>query len=255
MFRRKYPILEFDNERKAFIDPNLVLEKYGVHDFPDKMIICYFKEIIESLLANNIIKQYLIIQGENPTIFYRFLDEEIVLVPGIVGSPACAAQLEEGIALGAKKVMFCGGAGSLDKDITLGKIIVVDSAIRDEGTSYHYMRPSREVKADLVVVKTLSDFLTAQSVDYVIGKTWTTDAFYRETCNKINSRKKQGAIIVEMEQAACLAVSHFRKVKYGALIYSGDDLSGEKWDTRRWRNRVDVRQALVDYCRELVKRI
>nr|MCR5458054.1 hypothetical protein [Clostridiales bacterium] len=74
-----------------------------------------------------------------------------------------------------------------------------------------------------------------------------------ETADRIELRKKEGAMIVEMEQAGCIAVSQFRKFSYGALIYSGDDLSGEEWDSRKWRSREGVRYDLVQLCSELVR--
>ena len=252
---RKYPILEFDDSKKAFIDPSHVLAKYGVHDFPSKLIVCFFREVIDSMVEKKEITPLVTIQGENLNVFYKFVDKNTAIIQGIIGSPACAGQVEEGIALGAKKIMFCGGAGSLDKSVTIGKIVIPAKAIRDEGTSYHYMRPSKEASMDLGTVKAISDYLIEKNIEFIIGKTWTTDAFYRETPLMIKRRKRQGAIIVEMEQAALLAISKFRNIKYGALIYGGDDLSGDKWDTRLWRNKIDIRTQLVDYCKELVELI
>ena len=253
--KKKYPILEFDDNKKAFINPSDVLEKYGVHEFPSKLIICFFREVMDSLIQKNEVIPIITIQGENPDTFYKFKDKDIAITQGLIGAPACVGLLEEGIGLGAKKIILCGGCGSLEKNVTLGKIIVVNGAIRDEGTSFHYMKPSVDVMADFGIVKTLSDYFENNHIDYVVGKTWTTDAFYRETKDRIERRKKQGAIIVEMEQAAMFAVARFRGVQYGAIIYGGDDLSGEKWDPRKWRNRVDIRAKLVAFSRDLVELI
>ncbi|QVK18658.1 hypothetical protein KHQ81_02795 [Mycoplasmatota bacterium] len=90
------------------------------------------------------------------------------------------------------------------------------------------------------------------NIDYIKGKTWTTDAFYRETKEKIKLRKEEGCVIVEMEQSALLAVSQFRGIEYGAIIYGGDDLSRAVWDNREWQSRTDVRTNLIDICREIV---
>src|SRR3954463_5348363 len=65
--------------------------------------------------------------------------------PG-VGAPLAAAMLEEAIALGCRKFVACGGAGVLDRSIALGHLVVPTAAIRDEGTSYHYLPPAREVE-------------------------------------------------------------------------------------------------------------
>ena len=184
---------------------------------------------------------------------YHFLDEKITLVPGKLGAPACAGFYEELIALGAEEIIFCGGGGVLNKDLALGHLIVIDSAIRDEGFSYHYLPPSRTVEANRYVVKTITSNLEDKNIDYVVGKAWTTDAFFRETNAKIKARQEEGALVVEMEQAAMLAVSQFRNVKYGAIIYGGDDLSGKDWDGRKWRSRKDIRYNLLALCKDIIK--
>lgn len=83
--------------------------------------------------------------------------------------------------------------------------------------------------------------------------TWTTDAIFRETTDKIAQRKKEGAKIVEMEQAGCIAVSQFRRFEYGALIYGGDDVSQEEWSNRGWRSREGIRYDIVMLCKKLVE--
>ena len=93
----------------------------------------------------------------------------------------------------------------------------------------------------------------ANSIPYIRGLTWTTDAIFRETVDKIAQRKEEGAKIVEMEQAGCIAVSQFRGFEYGALIYGGDDVSQDEWSNRSWRSREGIRYDLVMLCKKLVK--
>lgn len=250
MLKKKFPILEFDNKSEALINPDILKGKYPI--LPERMIICFFKEVIDSLINDETIEYLYSIVGENEIKIYKFKDYDCAIVHGALGAPACAGYLEEFIALGTKKVMFCGGAGVLRKDITVGKLIVINSAVRDEGFSYHYLKPSREVEASEEMVKKITEFLDKERIDYIVGKTWTTDAFYRETKNKIALRKKEGCLIVEMEQAAMLAVSKYRNVEYGAIIYGGDDVSGEYWDNRSWRDRSDIRKALCDICLKIL---
>ncbi len=154
--------------------------------------------------------------------------------------------------MGIKKVMFCGGGGVLDKNIAVGKILVVEGAIRDEGFSYHYLKPSRIVYCDQEVVKKITAYLDQRNIAYLTGLTWTTDAIFRETIDRINLRRSEGAKMVEMEQAGCIAVALFRKFSYGALIYGGDDVSQDEWDRRSWRSREGIRYDLVMLCKELV---
>lgn len=95
-------------------------------------------------------------------------------------------------------------------------------------------------------------YLETNSISYIRGLTWTTDAIFRETADKIARRKGEGAKIVEMEQAGCIAVSQFRGFKYGALIYGGDDVSQDEWSNRGWRSREGIRYDLVTLCKKLV---
>ena len=143
----------------------------------------------------------------------------------------------------------------LDRNIEVGQVLVVDGAIRDEGFSYHYIPASRVIHTDPAVTERIVSYLEEREVSYLRGLGWTTDAIFRETADRIALRKEEGAKIVEMEQAGCIAVAQFRKFAYGALIYGGDDLTGEDWDGRSWRSREGVRYDLVQLCADLVGRI
>ncbi|MCK5130261.1 MAG: uridine phosphorylase, partial [Clostridiales bacterium] len=88
-------------------------------------------------------------------------------------------------------------------------------------------------------------------VSYIKGKTWTTDAYFRETKNKVALRVSEGCLCVEMEASAFMAVAQFRGVKLGQILYGGDDLSGSKWDIRDWNSRESIRKNLVDLSLEI----
>jgi nucleoside phosphorylase len=90
--------------------------------------------------------------------------------------------------------------------------------------------------------------LDDRDLPYRVGKTWTTDAPYRETAGKISRRKEEGCLVVEMESAALIAVAQFRNVIFGQALYGGDDLSGAEWDTRQWTSRRDIRKSLFWLC-------
>ena len=171
---------------------------------------------------------------------------------GQIGCPACAGNLDLFNAMGITKVMFCGGGGVLDKNIEVGQILVVDGAIRDEGFSYHYIAPSRYIYTNPETTEKITQYLADNSISYIRGLTWTTDAIFRETTEKISRRKEEGAKIVEMEQAGCIAVSQFRGFDYGALIYGGDDVSQDEWSNRGWCSRKGIRYDLVVLCKKLV---
>ena len=250
MYRENpFPILEFDEAKTAKLNPmNFASERFDT----DRMVITFFPEVVEKLKREGKIGLERVIPGENPVEIYRFEPEgDVLLTLGQVGCPACAGNLDLFHEMGVRRVLFCGGGGVLDRNIEVGQLLLVDGAIRDEGFSYHYMPPSRVICTDPAFTDRLAKHLQAEGVPYLRGLTWTTDAIFRETEERIRRRREEGAKIVEMEQAGCIAVARFRGFAYGALIYGGDDLSGEEWSNRGWRSREGIRYDLVGLCRRL----
>jgi uridine phosphorylase len=137
----------------------------------------------------------------------------------------------------------------------VGNLVVVSGAIRDEGVSYHYLPAGREVKANELGITTLTNLMKDRNLPHQVGRTWTTDAPYRETQSKIAKRKEEGCLTVEMEAAGLMAVAEFRNVVLGQVLYGGDDLSGDQWDDRGWQSRREVRKNLfwlaADACLNL----
>ncbi|MHC4481281.1 MAG: nucleoside phosphorylase, partial [Planctomycetota bacterium] len=173
--RDKYPILEFDGAREAVIEPSQLIEPI---DVPEHCVLCFFQEVIGGLVEQGrarLVKECRSELGPHPL---HEIDADgarlAVFHPG-VGAPLAGALLDELIAFGCRKFIVCGGAGVLDKEIAVGHIIVPTSAVRDEGTSYHYLPPNREVSASPEGVAAIERTLGEQSVGYVVGKTWTTD--------------------------------------------------------------------------------
>ena len=253
--KKEYPILEFDTNKVALINPDKRLfDKLNLaNNKCNKIIICYFKEVIKRLLEENLIEQYFVLDSETiDLIVYKYKDIDCCITQGQLGAPSMAGFLEELIALGFNTIITSGGAGVLRKDLTVGHLILVKDAIRAEGLSYHYLPPSRIVEANREFLIYLQNKLEEKKVPYICGTTWTTDAFYRETHDIIALRKEEGALCVEMEQAACIAVSNFRNIKYGAILYGGDDVSGVEWDSRNWRDRKSIRYNLINLIKEII---
>ncbi|MEO8288361.1 MAG: nucleoside phosphorylase [Chloroflexota bacterium] len=244
MEQREFPILEFSDQPEAMLEPKRLLRPI---DLPERAVACFFQDVISRLASDHkaeIITHLQSEMGTNPV--YRLeIDGQPITVfhPG-VGAPLAAGFLEEVIALGCNRFIACGGAGVLDSSLVVGHVIVPYSAVRDDGTSYHYLPPSREVAASPQAVAAIEATLTKHNVDYIVAKTWTTDAIYRETSDKIRLRKQEGCVAVEMEAAAFFAVAQFRGVQMGQLLYGGDDVGGSAWDGRHWQKRSSVREKL-----------
>jgi len=247
---RDYPILEFDPSRDAVIEPSKLLP---AGKLPRRCVLCFFAEVIRSVCEEPglpVLHEMRSEMGPHPMYGLDTPGGTVAVAHPGVGASLAGALLEECIALGASEFIACGGAGVLDSEIAPGKLIVPTSAVRDEGTSYHYAPPGREVEPSPEVVSAIERVLEAHGVEYILGKTWTTDAFYRETPAKVAARKAEGCLTVEMEAAAFFAVARFRGVRFGQILYGGDDVSGIDWDPRRWDRRAAARHALFDLAVE-----
>jgi uridine phosphorylase len=243
-----FPILEFDSTPEAFIEPSKVMR---ARDLPEHCVICFFKEVIDKVVAAHdakIVVENRWEDGPHPIYEISYRDQRLAFFHPGVGAPVSAGLLEESIAFGCRKFVACGGCGVLEKEIAVGHLIVVSGAVRDEGVSYHYLPPAREVMANPLAVHALEKALNDQGIPYRVGKTWTTDAPYRETAKKIEARRGEGCLTVEMESAALIAVAQFRNVLFGQALYGGDDLSGTKWDNRQWQSRSEIRESLFWLC-------
>ena len=228
-----YPILEYDPGKKALIEPSTIIKEQQV---PKVCLLPFYYDTIQQFRNEGILEEIAQIESSaTPNICLYVLEFKgkklAVISPGL-GAPYAASILDVAIALGCRKFLAFGSCGVLDKSIKRNQLIIPSSAIRDEGTSYHYIPPSREVMADPVLVKEIEAFLDDRQIDNITGKTWTTDAFFRETPARIERRKKEGAIVVDMEAAALFAVSQFRDVKLGYILAGSDDVSGLEWDRR-----------------------
>jgi len=245
-----YPILEFDSTPEAFIEPSKIIR---ARDLPEHCVICFFKEVIDKVITENNAKVMVKNRWEDgPHYIYEisYQNQRLAFFHPGVGAPIAAGLLEEAIAFGCRKFIACGGCGVLEKDMAVGHIVVVSGAIRDEGVSYHYLPPAREVVANPSGVGALVNLLNVRGIPYQVGRTWTTDAPYRETTNKIARRREEGCLTVEMESAALIAVAQFRNVIFGQALYGGDDLSGIEWNNRQWQSRSDIRESLFWLCAE-----
>ena len=144
-----------------------------------------------------------------------------------------AAMLEEAIALGCRKFIACGGAGVLDKRSRWDILSCRPPPCAMKASRTITCRPRARSAPSLEGVAAIEQTLKRHSLPYIVGKTWTTDAPYRETAAKVQLRKSEGCLTVEMEAAAFFAVAQFRRVNFAQMLYGGDDVSGGEWDSRQ----------------------
>lgn len=246
-----FPILEYDPTAAAIIEPGQMVQPLA--GMPEHGVICFFQDVIDHFVAEGrltLLTKLRTEMGAHPVYAFHHGHQAVALFQPGMGAPFAAVLLEEVIALGCRKFIACGGAGVLDREIALGHLLVPTSAIRDEGTSYHYLPPSREVAAHPAAVAAIERVLQQHKIDYLLTKSWTTDALYRETQAKLMQRRAEGCLAVEMEAATLFAIAQFRGLPMGQLLYGGDNLAGEVWDSRGWYEHWTVREKLIALAAE-----
>lgn len=166
---------------------------------------------------------------------------EVAVMLATIGAPMAVGHLEELKSSGFKNFVVLGSCGVLDKSIAADKIILPSSALRDEGTSYHYAPASDEISYEPALLLTMEKALDAAGIEHVRTKTWTTDAFYRETADKVKRRLAAGARVVDMEASAIMAWAQFRSAKVYQFFYTADYVDHHKneWDARHEERTAD----------------
>lgn len=254
IIKNKYPVCEHDTSRNPIINPADFLTK----TLPEKCVITFFGKEFNQFVEDKqlpVIGQLHSEVLDIPIYEYHTPSERICITMAFCGAPGAAVTLEELHAMGCNKFIICGGAGSIKKDSKVGEIIVPVAAVRDEGTSYHYLEPSREVECHKETVETVVSCLKQMGIPFTTGKTWTNDAIYRETPDMVELRRNEGCITVEMEAAAFFAVSKYYDIPLAQLLYAGDDVSGEIWDSRNWNMQESVRSNMILTAIKLIEEL
>lgn len=247
------PLFEFDPSQDALINPSIHAPLLG---FPQHAVLCWFGNVVAERTAHvESVHEIPFEHGAHPIWVIDHCGVPVAIMTPGVGAPAAASCLEVVISLGASHVIGCGGAGVVQPGFDVGHVIVPTSAVRDEGTSYHYAPAGAPVAPHPRALAAVDDVLSEAGIPHDRGPVWTTDAFFRETHAKVARRREQGCLAVEMEAAALFACAAFRGVAYAQLLYAGDDLSAAEWDHRGWNTHQGARDRLLDLALDAVIRL
>lgn len=209
-----------------------VSDIYGEQKHMTDICIITFSEVIYKTILRDYnctkIAEIGFCNGNIPIYSFKYKDREIAFYLSEIGS-ALASQcvIDANILTGAKKFIMFGSAGSLDFEKTNGRFVIPTHAYRDEGMSYHYAPPS-----DYITVRNsgvIKDIFDEIRVPYAVGRTWTTDAMFRETRGQMKKRKEEGCIAVEMEIAGVQSVCDFHNLELYTFIVTGDILSDSSY--------------------------
>jgi uridine phosphorylase len=250
MIPNEHPLFEFDPSPDAVINPSIHRAPLG---FPQRAVMCWFGNVVkERTVGIEPVHNVPFEHGDHAISVVQHHGVDVALVSPGVGAPAAVTSLEILMTLGATNVIGCGGAGIIRAGFDVGHVIVPTGAIRDEGTSYHYAPADAVVAPHPRALAAIDQVLTEAGVPHDRGLTWTTDAFFRETPAKVERRRQQGCITVEMEASAMFAAAAFRGAVYAQLLYAGDDVSAAEWDHRDWEKQSSARDRLLDLALDAV---
>jgi uridine phosphorylase len=141
-----------------------------------------------------------------------------------IGSPATALIAEQLIALGARRIIAIGTAGTLQADLAIGDRVLCERAVRAEGVSGHYWEPEKYAYASSELTDKFKETLRRCGTSVSTGTSWTTDAPYRETRREADEHATEGVLTVEMEAASLFTVCRYRNVECAAAFSISDSL-------------------------------
>lgn len=235
LVKHEIPILEYDTEEKALLMPG---EQWD-YRFTDRVVMLFMEPEIEDYVFSHeceVIGEFVSVTKTFFVYKTVYKGEEISFCQTPLGGAGAVQIMEQLIKGGAKKIIAAGCCGALVEDAE-GDYFIPTAALRQEGTSYHYLPPEREVRIDDEAVAAIERALNKNNRPYRKCKTWTTDGFYRETKEMVLYRKEEGYSVVEMECASLAACAKMRKVTFGQLLFTADSLADtEKHDGRNWGN-------------------
>ena len=194
---------------------------------PEGVIICY-----SSTILNIVLKKYNPVQVDNVygKDFYLLNDKIAFCKAYGIGAPVVGIMLEELAAFGVKSIISIGTAGSLQKKLKLGSHIICNRAIRDEGTSHHYLASEKYSYSSNNLTDKIIEVAKNMGVNYHTGTSWTTDAPYRETLAELRHYRDEGVLTVEMEAAAIFAIAKYLNIEAGVILTISDYLTEENWE-------------------------
>lgn len=170
------------------------------------------------------------------------------IIARTIGGPYATLVAEQLHEAGARVIVGLTSAGRLAPELPLPCLVVATSAVRDEGTSYHYLAPAEEVACPVTMVTHLQRELAATTGWSVrAGKVWTTDAPYRETHTQVRKWAGEQALAVEMQAASLFAFGVARQASVAAVLTVSNaiDHQGEQFNTGSPEDGLGILRGIV----------
>ena len=244
IIKNEFPILEYDTSSEEILKPDHCFRDLKL---PEKCVFPFLGGVVDKFAAENgaVTADYLLtITRKYPIYVVRYRGEEMTLCQAPLGASAAAQSLDSLISCGVRKIVCAGSCGAITR-LPENAFMVPVRAIRDEGTSYKYLPPSRFIDLDPEMTSLIERVLTEKGVPFAECMTWTTDGFFRETKDMVAYRREEGCSVVEMECAALAACAEKRGAAFGQILFTADSLAdAERHDSRNW-GTASFRPALA----------
>lgn len=216
---KKYGIQNYKNyeERSVFTPENLLREARRqklINDctIPKVCILDPDGDIVEYLHKNNQLELSKCWACYHTKLYsFNYGGIEFGIIGCAVGASFAVLIAEELFATYCKLLISITSAGRIATLENSSQFLLIESAIRDEGTSYHYLPPADFASVNSHVLEELKTILSKSNLSVAIGKSWTTDAPFRETKSAIECARNKGAVAVEMEAAALYSFAGARQ--------------------------------------------
>ena len=240
---------DFDPE-EGLISPGfeklgLALPEYAVMAFLSERHIQSFAEAHEGYQAG----KFMSLTKNFPVWVVKIGEEEVTLIQAPAGAPAAVLMEERLFTYGTEKLLAVGCCGALT-DLPENTFLPVKEAFRDEGTSFHYLPESDSIVLDEEPLAHIEEIFAKRNIPCMPCTVWTTDAFFRETKEKIEQVKEAGCQAVDMECSALAACARFRGKTFAQILFTADTLASMRHDERNWGK--DSRNASVALAMEAV---
>jgi len=211
---RRAPVIDHDTAEPPVFEPRNLLDgarrQKGLLErpVPAGCLLDMDGELLERLVASD----RAVLDPSWPcfhTKLFRWKagDVEVGVIGGTVGAPFAVLVAEELFASGCEALVTISSAGLVAPDARPPFFVLIERALRDEGTSYHYLPAARYADADPALTDSVARSLAGTPTSVRRGSSWTTDAPFRETRTLIDQRRAEGLLCVEMEAAALLAMA------------------------------------------------
>ena len=243
-----------------------VIKSHGVHltsdisAFPSVAVGVFSHLLFDDIVSKYQCKKVGYMKNANfikDVYIFKYKETELTLFMASVGSCHIAADIEELSYNGVKTFIIFGNCGVLDKTIPDCGIIIPNRAYKEDGVSYHYSDDSDYIELSDKYNKIFKEILKEYDFDYREGPTWTTDAFYRETRDKVDYFKNLGCLCVEMEASAIASVCEYKGCDYFTFYYAGDNLDSVEWEERslHGEDMLDKKKEVTLLALELARKI